>query len=256
MITGGSSGIGKELARQCLEMGAIVIVTGRNAERISEVKKELGALGEFFAVISDSVNYQGNVDLMDMINRAYGGLDVLITNAGLSAYGEVAQSHPKVLKEIIDVNIYGSLFPAMAAFPMLLKKGGALLFVSSIAGFQGLPGYSAYSMSKMSLKALAQSMNAEVKNTKVFVGIAYVGFTENEKSKRTLSPDGVWMEVPARPELFTSTREQTAKKLLIQVMKRKHSVIHSFLGKTTHTLVRLFPSLIRWVMKKNYKPGI
>lgn len=253
LITGGSSGIGKELARQCLIMGAHVIITGRNQERLDLAKRDLGGLGDLTAVVCDVTNYQLNLDLIHKIRLAYEGLDVLITNAGLSAYGDAMYSHPKVLKEVIDVNIYGSLFPAMAAFADLLPMGGSVLFVSSIAGFQGLPGYSAYSMSKMALTALAQSMNAELKKTRLFVGIAYVGFTENEKSKRTLSPEGVKMEVPPRPELFTSTREETARRILKQIKNRKFSDTHSVLGKLTRLSTRLFPELVRRIMKMNYK---
>ena len=88
------------------------------------------------------------------------------------------------------------------------------MLISSLAGLHGMPGHAPYSISKMSLKALAQSLRIELQHAGVYVGIAYLGFTVNEKEKKTLNADGTWEYVPKRPKKLTASREETAAKIL------------------------------------------
>lgn len=253
IITGSSMGIGKELAKQILLMGGKVVITGRNTERLELVKEEFSEFQNSFLLHNgDITDYENNKKLIKDTISHFSRLDVLINNAGLSCFGEIADINPEVAKQIIDTNIYGSLYPSMLALPELQKTKGSVLFISSVAGFHGLPGYSSYSLSKMSLKALAQSMRIELKSKKVFVGISYVGFTENEEDKKTLNGNGVWVDVPKRPKLFTASRQQTAMKILCQIKNKKHSDIHSFIGNFTNILNSFMPSVLGGVFQMNY----
>ena len=104
----------------------------------------------------------------------------------------------------------------------------------------------------MGLKALSQSLRIELHSYKIFVGIAYPGFTENEYQKTTLNPYGQMEPVPVRPKKFMATREETALKLLGQIMKRRNSQTYSLLGNITDFLSRYLPFVLRALLQRKY----
>ena len=254
IVTGASMGIGKEVARQLLDLGAKVAITGRTLSKLEKVADEFSNHKEDLLLHAGDVADMGsNLDLVKSVVDRFGRLDYLINNAGMSGYGALKDMDPEVYKSVVDTNIYGSVFPTKACLPELMKSKGGVLFVSSVAGMFGLPDYSAYSVSKMALIAQAQSLRTEMKGQGVFVGIAYVGFTENESNKRTYTPEGGLEEVPARPKMLTASRSKTAQRMLKQLARRRKSKNHSPVGKVVMTLSRLFPSLLAVGMQKGYK---
>lgn len=253
LITGASLGIGKEMARQVLALGGKVVMTARNKTRLIAALNEFKEYAENILIYEgDATNYQDNIELIEKVRHCFGKLDILINNAGMSCYGDVETLQPGVAEQVINTNIYGSLYPAMVAIPELKKWQGSMLFVSSIAGIHGIPGYSTYSLSKMALTGLAQSLRTELRSVKVFVGIAYVGFTENEEEKKTLSPNGQLEKIPTRPNRLTASRETTARLLLQQIMQRQHSAIPSSFGLFTSLISRYFPDVLRHILAWNY----
>lgn len=254
LITGASMGVGKEIARQVLNYGGKVAITGRNKARLQSVLNEFQKHDEDILLHDgNAANYEDNVKLIGKIIDSFGRLDVLINNAGMSAHGELEMFNSNVVDEIINTNLKGSLFPTMAAISELKKTKGSILFVSSIAGFRGLPGYSLYSLTKMALTALAQSLRIENKTTGVFVGIAYVGFTENEKEKRRLSAEGKLEIVPVRNRRFVTSREETAEMILYQIKNKSPSIIHSLIGKLAFVLCNYLPFFVSILFGKNYQ---
>lgn len=257
LVTGSSAGIGKELVKQILMCGGKVVITGRDEEKLRNTETEFEMYSDnILTIAGDITTFETNEIFIQKTIEYFGRLDILITNAGLSGYGDVETMKPDIAKQIIDTNIYGTLFPIMAAIPELKKTSGYVLLISSLAGLQGLPGYSAYSLSKMSLKALTDSLTIELKSYGIYVGIAYLGFTENEQTKRTLSPEGKLEEVPMRPKRFTTSREVTAEKILQQISHRKNRSIHSLLGKSTYILNKYFSAIINLILTKNYRSSV
>lgn len=253
LITGASMGIGKELAKQVLELGGKVVMTGRNEDRLRMVQKEFEKhAGRILIHAGDASSYENNDLLMREILRQFGELHIIINNAGMSAYGALHIQTPEVAKQVIDTNIYGSLYPVMAGLKYFKASLKAILFVSSIAGFYGLPAYAAYSLSKRSLQALAQSLRIELQNQKIFVGISHIGFTENDEQKKTLSPKGELESIPARPKRLVSSKTETARNILIQIKRRKHNQTHSAFGKITFLMGTYFPSFLHYLLKKKY----
>lgn len=256
LITGASMGIGKELASQVLSQGGKVVITARRMDGLEKAKEELSVWKEnILCHQGDAADHQNNVELVKKTVARFGKLDILINNAGLSSYGEVEQTDASVARQIIDTNIYGSLFPVIAAIPELRKSQGIILFVSSVAAFYGLPGFAVYSMSKMSLRSLAQSLTVELSASGVSVCIAFLGVTENERGKRTLSPHGEKVIIPQSPKYLTTTRKATANKILKQIRNRKSSNTYSLVGNITAAMSRNFPSLTGIILKYNYRNG-
>jgi short-subunit dehydrogenase len=256
LITGASMGIGKELAMQALSLGAKVVITGRNEEKLHAVKNNTDKPGRILIHSGNVASYTGNLKLVEKIINHFGRLDIVISNAGMSAYGDLELTKQEVADEIIDTNIKGSVFLYKAVIPELKKTRGSILFVSSLAALRGLPSYSLYSLSKMALTGLTQSIRIENKKYNVFVGIAYVGFTQNEEEKRTYSPEGNLEKVPQRNQLVTRSRTATARLILSQIQKKKNISVHSFIGKLSLLLSRYFPFIIRAIYEKNYNSTV
>lgn len=247
-------GIGKTMATELLKFGAKVIVTGRNQERLNSFQQEMAGFEEQLMIHQANVaDHQENILLVNAIIARFGRLDVLINNAAMSTdFGEVEYIQPKVIHEMIDTNIKGSMFASMAAIPEIKKRQGSIIFISTIAAFRGLPAYSLYSLTKMALTSLVQSLKIETKKDQVFIGIAYLGFTENEPDKRTLSHDGQLVKIAERNKLLTSTRLQTAHRILTQIANRKARAIHSPLGKITYVISNYFPFLAGLIHTRIY----
>ena len=118
--------------------------------------------------------------------------------------------------------------------------------------FHGLPGYSLYSSSKMALTALYQSLKKELHQKGVFVGIAYVGFTQNDTEKVTFAPNGSLEKVPERNKYKVATKEKTAHLIIKQIINAKGLKVHSLIGKTAFVMSRLFPSLLHRIYFNNF----
>ncbi|HDD62253.1 MAG TPA: SDR family oxidoreductase [Chloroflexi bacterium] len=260
LITGGSMGIGKEMARLVMDAGGKVILTGRRVSKLLAAGEEFREFADNLVLhTGDVADYQDTSVLMDKITNKFGRLDILVNNAGMAGYGEVGALEPQAVDEVIDTNIKGSIFQTRAALPLIKKSKGSILFVSSVAGFWGLPAYSLYSLSKMALTALVQSLRLENAKDGVYAGIAYVCFTENEKEKRWLSPEGNRDPLPQRNKLFLTSRSDTARKMLVQIARRKPTDVHSGIGKLMYIMSRFIPGIVNWILiqfyKRQKKPG-
>lgn len=257
LITGGSMGIGKALAEQILQKGGSVVVTGRNVARLNQLSENWPQYTErLLTVCMDVADEAGQEKMMKAVKEKFGRLDALINNAALSAYGELEKTEASVIHTLIDTNIKGLLFTTKAALPLLRESGGVVLFISSLAGLYGLPGYSLYSLSKMALSALRQSLTPELELAGVLPAIVYVGFTQNESDKRTLNANGEMEAVPARPANLTFSREKTAALLLKQIENRKKVVIQGKIGKLTFILARYFPAVLGVLLHSNYRKSL
>jgi short-subunit dehydrogenase len=253
LITGGSQGIGKELAKQVLENGGKVALTGRSQEKLDAVLGEFQEYSEKVLIRSGDVgDFSGAEPLIKDLIARFGKLDILINNAGMAGYGDVEDLTQTAVDTIVDTNIKGSIYLSRAAIPYL-EKGGSILFVSSLAALYGLPGFTLYSLSKMALTALAQGMAIELKQRPIHVCVAYVGFTANIKEKEWLAASGEREILPARDPRLLTSREDTARLILKQIAKQKPIVVHSPLGKLTFFLARIAPGLVRWVLERRYR---
>jgi len=254
VITGSTQGIGKELATQVLMNGGKVIFNSRKKEKISMVSNLLKQYNEHCYFIAADVTIPGEAEiLMSETIGHFGQIDVLINNAGLAGYGQLIESSPVAIEEMIKSNLMGSIFPTRYALPHLVNSKGRILFISSLAAIHGLPGYSLYSCSKMALTAFYQSLKKELHLKGVFVGIAYVGFTKNDAEKRMIAPNGALEKMPGRDKFKVVSQEKTAGLILNQIINGEGLRVHSIMGKFAYIISRLFPSLLHHIYLYNYK---
>ena len=253
LITGSSMGIGKTMARELAHRGATIVLNARNQKRLEQTYREFEADGySILPVAGDVSRYEDCQRLFETIRRTYGRLDVLINNAGISTEGTVGEVAPAVFRQVVEVNLLGSVYCTQLALPLLRERRGSVLFMGSVAGIRGLPGYAPYSATKMALTALAESLAIEERASGVHVGLAYVGFTENEPQKTILAADGRILPQPRRNFIKPESREVVARRLIRMIEKRQHKRVFTPLGKLNAWVNRLAPGVGRYVLSRKY----
>lgn len=249
-VTGSSKGIGKSIASELLKEGAKVVINGRDAATLKTAAQELSNLGgEIMEIAADVSESKACGDAMTSIIERFGKLDILILNAGLSSYGLVEDTKDKVLEDVMRVNAIGPFIGARTALPYIRKSKGSIVFISSIAGKQGVPRSSVYSMSKMALTALAQSLKTELTGQKVHIGIIYVGFTRNDPNKKAIGPDGTVRPIQDRPGWIQQKPEKVARLILRNIRRRRFISILSPMGKIMAFMSRYLPRIFQYSMR-------
>jgi len=253
LITGSSIGIGKAMAYEMFKEGAKIILNARNQERLKKTYEEMKAAGHPVSAIAGDVSKME--DCQKMVVHAievFGQLDVVVNNAGISMEGTVEELSPEVFRKVIEVNYLGSIYPTKAALPYLKKNKGSIIFIGSVAGIRGIPNHAAYSSSKMSLTALAESLKIELKESNVHVGLAYVGFTENDPEKTIYDKDGNIIPQPKRDFIKAEPPQKVAQRIIKMIVKRKFKEVFTPLGKLNAFMNRFFPFVVEPILSRNY----
>ena len=184
IITGGSSGIGKALAVSFAKRDAKVVITGRNEDRLKEVTAELDALrAPNLCLKLDVASEADNKLLIEETIKAFGQINVLINNAGISMRVLFEEIEMDVFKKVMDINFYGTLYATKYALPHILETKGSIVGVSSINGYRGTPARTAYTASKYAMNGFFESLRTEVMHRGVHVLVACPGFYRNQYPK-------------------------------------------------------------------------
>jgi NAD(P)-dependent dehydrogenase (short-subunit alcohol dehydrogenase family) len=182
LITGAARGIGAESARQLRAKGANLALAGLEPELLEQRAAELGGDTIFFeANVSEPDELQAAVD--GTVER-FGGIDVVIANAGIAGGGPVATMDPDAFDRIIEVNLLGVVRTIRAALPHVTERRGYILPIASLAAAMHGPMMSAYSASKAGVEAFADSLRGEVAHTGTKVGCAYFSFIDTDMVRR------------------------------------------------------------------------
>lgn len=253
IITGSSRGIGKAVALALANEGAKVVINARSQDKLQITDTEFKNMGyDSLAIAGDVSNFTFCERLVKETLGKYGRIDILINNAGLSTEGKIEDTNPAVFQTAVDVNILGVIYPTKAAIASLKKTKGSIIITGSIAGFMGLPEFSAYSATKMSLTAIAQSLTIELAGTGVHVGLNYVGFAQNDETKTYINKDGEVDQMPIRADFKRMPMDKIAQIFLKGIEKRKRRQILSGLGSMTSLVSRFIPGLFERIMIKRY----
>ncbi len=248
VITGSARGVGREAARQALAAGAFVALNGRDAATLEATRQNLGQTGRTLAVAADVSIPSEAQYLMAAVLAAWGRVDVLINNAGLSMRGEFADLSPTTIKTMIDANLLTAVWATQAALPALRLSQGRVLFVSSLAGVRGFPGVSLYSAAKMALTALQQSLRAEEGPRGVTASLVHLAFTENDPEKTVLGADGRPFQHHRR---WSMTQQRAATALLKAVATGKERTVLTAQGRALVWGQCWFPGLLDWFVRSS-----
>jgi len=249
IITGSSKGIGKATAIELVKNGASVVLNGRNQERLTQAENEIKALGGKVLTVCCDVSIPNQAkNLVNKTIETFGKLDILINNAGVSMRGDFSDLNPEVFKTVFETNVFGVVNPTIPALPHIKKSHGSIVFVSSLAGIRGLPGLSAYCSSKMTLRAIAESIRIEEINSKIHVGLIFVGITEIEHEKKTIAADGSLITIKDRSNFKVQTSSSVAKAILKNIRKRKFRTTLTGIGKLNAVMQPIMPGLVEKII--------
>jgi 3-oxoacyl-[acyl-carrier protein] reductase len=202
IVTGGSRGIGFAVARALVADGANVTVTGRDEGQLSDARTRLESAGpgSVEALRADVRNYADVERAVGATVARFGGLDVLVNNAGVGAFKNVADMAPEAWSAVIDTNLTGVFYACHAAIPRMRERGGGYIVnISSLAGKNAFVGAAAYCASKSGLNAFSEALMQEVRYDNIRVsyvmpGSVATGFGGGEAARGAdwkISPDDV-----------------------------------------------------------------
>jgi short-subunit dehydrogenase len=219
IVTGASSGIGRELAIQLAAQGANLALAGRDINRLTATAERCRQSGA--RALTVPVDLTRSKDCRLLIERTmqeYGRIDTLINNAGNSIQSNLEDyPDPTALEQMIQINYLGSAYCTFYALPYLKQSRGRLVAISSLAGLNGIPGLSGYVASKHAMTGFFDSMRLELKKDGVSVTIVYPGSVashpeataSNKEGKNTKLPPGMMsLETCARLTLQAVSRRR------------------------------------------------
>lgn len=186
LITGGSRGIGKAIAKEFAQNGATIVISGINKTKLDEAAKELGA----FAILADMRKEDQIQNLINNTVEKFGKLDILVNNAGI--FPQIKLLHEISSSEwhdVLDVNLNGPFYATKYSIPYLQKNGGAIINIASSAGLKAYENFNAdaYSASKAALVLLTKCWALEYAKSKIRVNCICPGVVETDMTSEFLS---------------------------------------------------------------------
>ncbi len=255
VVTGGTEGIGKALVDALLTMGAKVATCGRNHDKLYRLQSEHPS--DFLhTMVADVSNENDCRRFIETTLKVYGGIDILINNAGISMRALLKEANMEVIKKVMDINFYGSVYCTKYALDSLMERKGTIVGVSSIAGYRGLPGRSGYSASKFALQGWLEAIKTELMGDGVHVMWVCPGFTTSNIRQAALNKDAHEHGDTPMDESKMMSAEECAGHILHAIRKKKRSLVLTFTGKRTVFMQKFLPGLAdKLVYKFFFKDG-
>jgi short-subunit dehydrogenase len=256
VITGGSEGIGKALVNTFIDAGAKVATCARNYDKLYNLQLRHTSV-ELHTMACDLSKEQDCRRFIESTIKTFGGIDILINNAGISMRALFRDVDIEVIKKVMDINFYGAVHCTKYALESIIERRGTIVGISSIAGYRGLPGRSGYSASKYALQGWMEALRTEMLDTGVNVMWVCPGFTASNIRNAALNKDGQAQGESPLDESSLMTAEEVAGRTLKAIEKRRRTLVLTFNGKRTIFMNRFFPALAdKLVHKFFFKNGV
>src|SRR5688572_17049 len=255
VVTGGTDGIGKALVDALLSMGAKVATCGRNHDKLYRLQSEYPS-AHLHTMVADVSSENDCRRFMETTIKSFGGIDILINNAGISMRALLKEASTEVLGKVMGINFFGSVYCTKYALDAIIARKGTIAGVSSIAGYRGLPGRSGYSASKFALQGWLEAIKTELMSDGVHVMWVCPGFTTSNIRQAALNKDGESHGESRMNEEKMMSAEECAAHILRAIRKKKRTLVLTFTGKRTVFLNKFFPKMAdRLVRKFFFKDG-
>ena len=232
IVTGGSCGIGRAVAHLLAQRGAHVSIVARRQAQLDEALAELEALGKgngqrFRAASADVAEWEQTKEAMDRLTSEVGAPDILVNAAGFAHPGYFQDLPLSVFRSTMEVDFYGVLHSIKAVLPgMMERRSGHIVNFSSIAGFVGLFGYTAYSAAKFAVRGFSDALRHEMRPFGVHVAVVFPPNTDTPglaQENRSKPPEVHCLEGKAR----TLTADQVARSVVRGIERNKDYILPS-----------------------------
>jgi short-subunit dehydrogenase len=259
LITGASDGIGAEMARQWAarqRAGVALVLAARSVDKLEQVAAECRSAGAAVLVQRCDVTVRAECQaLVEAAVAAFGGLDVLVNNAGMSAHALFEQVSDLAWYEtLMRINLWGAVWCTQAALPHLKKRRGRLVAVSSLAGLVGVPGRTAYSATKFALNGFFEALRPELAGSGVSVTIAYPGVVATQIRHRGFNARGEAAGVSSLDERDAMSVEDCARLIIEGSEHRRRDIVMTSKGRLSRWMKLIAPALVDRLAMKALKP--
>jgi len=251
-LTGASSGIGEALAREYAKRGAHLVLLARRADVIDRLVREISTEESRAIALSCDVTVDGDLErAAEKARKEFERIDIVIANAGFGVNGLVEDLSLEDYRRQFETNVYGVLRTLKATVGDLKKSKGRFVIVGSVSGHVATPTTSAYAMSKFAVRALADSLRAEIKREGISVTHISPGFIKTDIRRvdnrgkvhpQAKDPVPAWLQMPA---------DKAARKIIRAVAGRRRERILTFHGWLGVWLQNHVPGFISWVLAKS-----
>jgi 3-oxoacyl-[acyl-carrier protein] reductase len=194
IVTGGSRGIGLAVTAALLDAGARVVISGLSQEHLDSARQSLSSHADRLEAVRADVRQRADADrLIGAALTRFGGVDVLVNNAGIGAFANVADMSDEVWNRVIETNLTGVFYCCSAVIPqMRVRGGGWIINISSLAGKNAFVGGAAYCASKAGLNAFSESLMQEVRHDGIRVSYVMPGSVATEFSRGGSTTGADW----------------------------------------------------------------
>lgn len=246
MLTGATGGIGQHLAQHLAQRGARIALVGRRPDALAELCKTLRETGcDALAVAADVSTLQGVASAVNQVHRRWGGVDVLVNNAGLANFGEFATVDPVALDALLRTNVVGPMLLTRAVLPgMLQQQCGQIVNVGSIFGSIGFAYFAPYSTSKFAMRGFSEALRRELHGSGV-----QVTYVAPRATKTPLNSDAVY-RMAAAVKMNLDEPENVATRIVGAIEENRKDC---YLGFPENLFVRinaLLPRLVDAALRK------
>lgn len=245
IVTGASSGIGEACARAFAAQNCKVAIAARQEDKLKTLAGELNATGKKCIFVKADVSIESDCkNLIDQTVRNFGGVDILINNAGITMRALFEDVDLDVLKKLMNVNFWGTVYCTKYALPFILKRKGTVAGISSIAGYKGLPGRTGYSASKFAMQGFLESLRIENLKKELHVLIVCPGYTRSNIRSTALNSKGRQQGDTPLDENKLMSPEKVADEIVKAIKKRKRTLLLTSQGKMMVFVNKFFPAFI------------
>lgn len=242
VVTGGTDGIGKALVDALLREGAKVATCARHHDKLYTLQAEYPS-AHLHTMVADVSNENDCRRFLETTIKFYGGVDILINNAGISMRALLKETSTETLRKVMDINFFGAVYCTKYALDSIIERKGSIVGVSSIAGYRGLPGRSGYSASKHALQGWLEAVRTELLYEGVHVMWVCPGFTSSNIRSAALNKNAEAHGETPMDESKMMSADTCADHILRAIRKKKRTLVLTFVGKRTVFMNKFFPRL-------------
>ncbi|UUY10246.1 SDR family oxidoreductase [Pseudomonas sp. J452] len=260
LISGGCAGIGRALAMRLAQAGARLVILDLQQTELDSLVQHLRDHHncEALGLCCDVADAPAVEQAIALACERFGGIDVLINNAGITHRSTFAETELAVFQRIMAVNYFGAVHCTKAALPSLIARRGQIIVLSSLSGFAPLLYRSAYNASKHALHGLFETLRAELKGSGVNVMLVCPGFTATDLRKNALVGDGSMAQQPPLAIGKVASAQDVAEAIYRGALQRRRLLVLSNINWRARLLARFFPRLFERVLLprlSGLKPG-